>query len=155
MSSAKSLQRHAGGLLVGYGVQFLAGMTLNLFVTLPKAHPGTQGSDYFLRSSHSLTWALSGVGGLALAIHVYIAVALLAGSAALLVRSIKAHKQSWVWSGGVATFFTLGALFNGLSFVDYNQDVSSMIMASCWLIAVSALVVGWVKTTKIIATQIQ
>lgn len=139
------LREQAAGLLVGYGVQFLAGMTLNLFVTIPGSHPGTTGNDYFVRSGHSLVWTLSGGGGIALAIHVYIAIGLLLGSVALFVRSLRARDKLWSWCSGIASIFTLGALFNGLSFVDFNQDISSMIMASCWLIAVGALITGLVK----------
>jgi hypothetical protein len=139
------LQRHAFGLLVGFGIQFLAGMTLNLFVTLPKVHPGTVGNDYFASSGHGLIWSLSGGGGIALAIHVYIAVALFLGCVGLFVRGLKLRMPVWTWSGGIAALFTLGALFNGLSFIDYNHDFSSMIMASCWLIAVSSLIIGLLK----------
>jgi hypothetical protein len=139
------LQRHALGLLVGFGVQFLAGMTLNLFVTLPKVHSGTNGKNYFASSGHGLIWSLSGGGGVALTIHVYIAVALFLGCVGLFIRGLKLDKPVWTWSGGIAALFTLGALFNGLSFIDYNHDVSSMIMASCWLIAVFSLIIGLLK----------
>jgi hypothetical protein len=51
----------------------------------------------------------------------------------------------------VAVLYTLGAFFNGLSFVNYNQNVSSMIMATCWLVAVSALTFGVSKFSSVSA----
>ncbi|MGH7195845.1 MAG: hypothetical protein ACREGA_03640 [Candidatus Saccharimonadales bacterium] len=138
----KTLRGHALGLLTLLGLQFLAGMTLNLFINLAAARPGTSGGNYFIRDWHSLVWALSGSGGAALAIHAYLALAIVLGCLALLIRGLKLHDKIWAWAGGVAALFTIGALFNGLSFLDYNQDFSSMIMASAWLIAVGSLIVG-------------
>jgi hypothetical protein len=46
------LRMQAAGLLIGYCLQFLVGMLLSLFVTLPSTHPGSTGSEYFTRSSH-------------------------------------------------------------------------------------------------------
>lgn len=115
-------------------------MTLNLFVTLPTIHPGAMGSDYFASAARGLWWALTNGGGIALTLHAYLALVLVLGCLALLVRGVAAHSKLWSWSGGVAALFTIGALFNGLSFVDYSHDFSSMIMASCWLAAVAVVV---------------
>jgi hypothetical protein len=143
------LRPHALGLLILFALQFLSGMTLNLFVTLPTTHPGTTGSGYFTMSTSSLIWALSGQGGFALQIHALIALLLFFGSLALLVKSVRGRAKSWIWCSAVTTFFTLGALFNGLSFLDFNLDLSSMIMAICWLIAVAAIVFGlWLSFTR-------
>ncbi|MGH7237361.1 MAG: hypothetical protein ACREGF_02395 [Candidatus Saccharimonadales bacterium] len=141
----KSLRGHALGMLTLLGLQFLAGMTLNLFIKLPAAHPGTSGGNYFASDWHSLVWALSTSGGAALAIHAYLALAIVLGCLTLLIRGLKLHDKTWAWAGGAATLFTLGALFNGLSFLDYNQDFSSMIMAVTWL-AAAALTFGLAKS---------
>jgi hypothetical protein len=133
---------HAIGLLLGYGLQFLAGMLLNLFVTIPSKHPGSSGSNYVSQSSHSLIWTLSGAGGWELTVHVYLGLLLVIGSLSLFFRAIRLHDKRWLIAGGLAALFTLGAFFNGLSFIDFNKDFSSMIMATCWLAAVGALVVG-------------
>src|ERR1700676_3641916 len=130
-------RKQAAGLLVGYVLQFLAGMLLNLFITIPSTHPGSSGSEFFSRSSHSLVWALSTHGGWELAFHAYLALVLVLGSFSLFIRAVIAHNKDWSIAGGVAALFTLGAFFNGLSFVNYNKNVSSMIMATCWLIAVA------------------
>jgi hypothetical protein len=41
-------------------------------------------------------------------------------------------------------------LFNGLSFTDFGEDFSSMIMASCWLIAVGALVIRISRAPRVV-----
>ena len=67
-----------------------------------------------------------------------VAVALVVMSVAALVQ----RARGWRWALGVAALFGLGAFFNGMSFVDYGEDLSSAIMAGCWLGAVAAIVVG-------------
>jgi hypothetical protein len=141
------LRRLAVALLVWYAVQFIAGMTLNLFVTLPTTRPGTVGADYFARSGASLLWALAGSGGPALLIHAWIAVILLIGAVSLFVQSLRRGGRGWRLGSGIAAFFTLGALFNGMSFLDYNEDFSSAIMAGCWLIAVAAVITPLIRTS--------
>jgi glucan phosphoethanolaminetransferase (alkaline phosphatase superfamily) len=142
------LRHYSVRLLIGYGVQFVAGMVLNLFVVLPASHPGSTGAEYFSRSLQSLLWTLSGGGGGALAAHVYIALILTIGAIGLLVLAIRARHRVWIVVSSVAAFFTVGAFFNGLSFTDYGADISSFIMATCWLVAVGAVVIGLIKTTK-------
>jgi hypothetical protein len=142
---SSKLRRQSIGLLAGYILQFLAGMLLNLFVTIPAAHPGSSGTDYVGRSWHSLVWSLSIHGGWELAFHVYLAVLLVFGSTSLFVFAYIQRDKNWSIAGGVAALFTLGAFFNGLSFIDFNQNISSMIMATCWLVAVGALVIALVR----------
>lgn len=142
------LRRFAMVMLVGYAAQFAVGMLLNLFVTIPDAHPGTSGDEYFSRSFTSLAWALSGAGGVALFIHALLGSALFAGAVALFVASLVRRAHGWRWLTGVAAFFTFGAFFNGMSFLDYGEDFSSAIMAGCWLIATGAVVIALVRRPR-------
>jgi hypothetical protein len=119
----------------------------------PEGSPGTSGDNYFTQSWSSLVWTLSGGGGWTLAVHASIAVALLIGTIALFVRTLSPPGRGWRWGSGIAALFTLGALFNGLSFADYNQDFSSMIMVTCWLVAVTAVVIPLTRSRTIPTTQ--
>lgn len=132
-------------LLIGYGLQFLAGMLLNLFVTIPASHPGRNASNYFSGGLHGLIWALTVHGGWALSFHVYLAVLLILGSISLFIRAAILRNKKWSIIGATSAIFTIGAFFNGLSFINYNHNISSMIMATCWLIAVASLVFGLVQ----------
>jgi hypothetical protein len=51
--------------------QFLEGMLVNLFVTVPAVHPGANASNYFLGVVQGVMWALS-QGTMYLLIHVAI-----------------------------------------------------------------------------------
>ncbi|WP_146070353.1 hypothetical protein [Arthrobacter sp. GMC3] len=141
------LRVHAVIVLWLFGLQFLAGMILNLFVELPTTHPGA-GGEYFSSSWKSLLWSMSDGGGWALLIHAWLAVLLFAGTLGLFLRSLPAGGRHWRWPSSIAALFTLGALFNGLSFADYGEDFSSMIMALCWLVAVALLVFALVRTGR-------
>jgi hypothetical protein len=143
------IRAHALALLVLFCLQFLSGMTLNLFVTLPNSHPGTSGSNYLSRSGHSLVWALSNGGGVALTIHALLALLIFLASIALSIGGFSSRSKLWGWTGAIASIFTVGALFNGLSFLDFNIDISSMIMATCWLVALISLVIGLIKSYSV------
>ncbi|HEY5223229.1 MAG TPA: hypothetical protein VIJ18_09330 [Microbacteriaceae bacterium] len=137
----KRLRTAATWLLVLFAAQFAFGMTLNLFVTLPKTHPGSTGGEYFSRSAASLVWALTFGGGTVLFLHALLGAVLFLGTLGLFISTFGRAGRGWRWASGIALFFTFGAFFNGMSFVDYNEDFSSAIMAGCWLIAVIALVI--------------
>jgi hypothetical protein len=144
-----NFRRQAICLLCGYFLQFLAGMLLNLFVTIPKKHSGSNPSNYFGGGLHGLVWALSGHGGWELSVHVYLAVLLVFGSIGLFASATSNHSKDWSIVGAITALFTIGAFFNGLSFINYNHDISSMIMATCWLVAVGALVFGLLNTGEV------
>jgi hypothetical protein len=138
------LRRQALGLLAGFALQFLLGTAVNLFVTIPTVHPGTRGSDFFARSGHALVWALSGRVSAALTFHVYLGLVLVLGTVGLLVAAVIARHRVWTVAAAVALVFTLAAFFNGLAFLDDNENANSMVMATAWLVSVGALVYGLV-----------
>lgn len=143
------LRRETIGLLIGFAIQFFAGMVLNLFVNVPSKHPGAMATDYFSGVWSGLGWALSGGGGWTMAFHVYLAIALVLGTLSIVYHSIRAKNSTWVSASTVAAIFTIGALFNGLSYINYDHDFSSLIMALAWLVAVVALVVALLKKITI------
>ncbi len=143
-----SLPRYAIALLCAYGIQFLAGMSINLFVKIPKYHPGADSKNFITGTGHGFIWALSGHGGNFLSFHAFLAILLFFGSLGLFVRSIRLKNKLWAWIGAIAAFFTLGAIINGLSFVNYNHAANSMVMASCWLVAVGSLIYGLISSQQ-------
>lgn len=98
--------------------------------------------NYFGGGWHSLGWALSGHRGWELSFHVYLAVLLVLGSTSLFIRAMVEHDKNWSIVGAIAVLFTIGAFFNGLSFINYNHNLNSMIMATRWLAAVVSLTFG-------------
>ena len=63
---------------------------------------------------------------------------LLIGAIVLFVQAARSGPRSFAIGTGIGGFAILGAGFNGGSFLNYNQDFSSMIMAAFFAIAVAA-----------------
>jgi len=118
-------------------VQFLLGMALNLFVELPRDHPGANPPEYFSGVAQSVTWAILH-GPLLLVLHAVLGLLLLIGSIVLFVQAVRSGPRSFAIATGVGGFAILAAGFNGGSFLNYNEDFSSMIMAAFFAIAIAA-----------------
>jgi len=122
----------AGLVLVQAGI----GMYVNLYVAIPTRHPGARPSSYFGGSVRSVAWAVAH-GAPALVVHAVLGLALavlvigVAGYAARL-----GHRQAGAWSV-LAGLMVIGAGFNGASFLDFNHNSSSLIMALLALGAVA------------------
>ncbi|MHB8295210.1 MAG: hypothetical protein ACYDH5_11435 [Acidimicrobiales bacterium] len=116
-------------------VQVAIGMVVNLYVSVPRQHPGARPANYFAGSLHSVAWAV-GSGPAALAVHASAGLAVVAMALALAVRAVAA-RAGWVAVMSVlAATLVIGAGFNGASFLDFAHNVSSLIMA---LLALGAL----------------
>ncbi|MBV9914941.1 MAG: hypothetical protein JO153_00460 [Solirubrobacterales bacterium] len=121
-------------------MQAAIGMVVNLYVTIPKHHPGAQPSEYFGGSFHSVIWAI-GHGAAALALHTALGLALVLTVIASATEAIRSGDRSAaVWSI-LAALLVLGAGFNGASFIDFNDNASSLIMALLGLAAVASYAV--------------
>lgn len=121
-------------------VQAGIGMAANLYVTVPAHHPGARRANYLTGSFHSVAWAIAH-GALALAIHAALGLAL-----AVLVIGVAARAfviASWPVraSSILAALFVVGAGFNGASFLDFNNNISSLIMALLAFAAVACYAV--------------
>jgi hypothetical protein len=109
-------------------VQSGTGMVVNLYVTIPAQHPGARPPEYFSGSARSVAWAVAH-GAPTLAVHAALGLALavcVIGIAAYAVRL--GHRPVAAWSV-LAGLLVIGAGFNGASFLDFNHDISSLIMA--------------------------
>lgn len=135
------LRRQSITLLAMLALQFILGMILKLFVTLPAKHPGQVG-NYYVRSGHSFIWAITLDGGIALFLHVLVAIGLLAHSIIFVIRAVKLGDKRWIWVGAIGLIGILAAFSNGLSFLDFNKAFSSFIMALGYIIATLAYATG-------------
>jgi hypothetical protein len=121
--------------------QFVLGMAVNLFVTIPTHHPGAHPSDYFAGSAQSIGWAIPH-GGVWLAVHVSLGLALILGGIGVLVLAVRSGSRVMVSTAVLGGAAILGAAFNGASFLDFNHDYSSMIMAALFALALGSYLVG-------------
>jgi hypothetical protein len=125
--------------------QAAIGMVVNLYVTIPRHHPGATPSNFLAGSFHSVAWAISH-GAAALAIHVAFGLALVVFAIAAAWQALRTRRRviaGWTVSGGL---LIIGAGFNGASFLDFGHDVSSLVMAllafgaiGCYAAALSLL----------------
>jgi hypothetical protein len=110
-------------------------MTVNLFVELPKVHPGSQATEYFSGVVEGIVWAI--VNGKAyLQVHVLLGLLLVLGSSTILVLSIATKQRKWVVAGTMGWVGTIGAGFNGGSYLNYGHELSSFLMAVGFLVAI-------------------
>jgi len=118
-------------------VQFLLGMALNLFVELPRDHPGANPPEYFSGVAQSVTWAILH-GPLLLVLPAVLGLVLLIGAIVLFIQAVRSGPRSFAIATGVGGFAILTAGLNGGSFLNYNEDFSSMIMAAFFAVAIAA-----------------
>ena len=122
-------------------VQFVLGMVVNLFVTIPAKHPGAQPADYFAGAAASIGWAIPHGGGW-LAAHVALGLALIVAGIAALALAIRSRRSGPISTAAIGFAAVLGAAFNGASFLNYDHDISSLIMAVCFALALGCYIIG-------------
>lgn len=128
------------GALVLVLLQAGIGMAVNLYVTIPAHHPGAHPTNYLSGSYHSVIWAI-GHGAVALAVHASLGLALFVMTVTVAIRAL-AVRRRWVSVWAVlAALLVIGAGFNGASFLDFNNNISSFIMTLLAFAAVSCYAV--------------
>jgi heme A synthase len=109
-------------------IQAGIGMAVNLYVTIPARHPGARPSNYLAGSFDGVVWIV-GHGVVAVAIHAAFGLALAVLALAVAWYSFAArNRAASAWSI-LAGLLVIGAGFNGASFLDFNDNISSLIMA--------------------------
>jgi hypothetical protein len=121
-------------------VQFLFGVSVNLYVTIPTHHPGAGSGPYLSGAVSSVLWSFS--SGLPLLIvHVVLGVVLLLSGIELVVHSVRAGRRAVIWLAALGLMAIIFAGFNGASFLKYNLNISSMLMSVGFAVAVVCYVV--------------
>jgi hypothetical protein len=116
--------------------QFLLGMVANLYVTIPEHHPGARANDFFTGAASAIGWAIPNGPGW-LAAHVSLGLALIIAGLANSFWASAMRYKAYTALTVLAALATIGAAFNGLSFVNYGHDFSSMIMSALWALALT------------------
>jgi hypothetical protein len=119
--------------------QFVIGMAVNLYVAIPAHHSGSHPANYFTGSLHSLGWAI-GSGRATLAVHALLGMFLVFAAAIVLALAIRTHRRATIAAAVLGIAFIIGAGFNGASFLDFNDNTSSMIMSLLFALAVLAYI---------------
>lgn len=127
--------------------QFLFGMAVNLFVKIPGNHPGAHPAEYFSGVEQSVSWALV-QGAPWLQLHAGFGLVLSAVALIMLLVAIFGRRRGWLLSSIFGFIGIVGAGFNGGSFLNYNEDFSSMLMASGLALAMISYVLGLAASSR-------
>ncbi len=121
-------------------IQYLLGMAVNLYVTIPGRHPGAGASNYVAGLASGLAWVIPD-GPAWAAAHAAFGLALVLAAFAGIALSRRAGRVA-TSASVLGALAILGAGFNGMSFLNYGHDFSSMIMAGLWALALACYVTG-------------
>lgn len=124
----QAMRGSALGAIVFILVMAGLGIGTNLYASLTRHHPGASPSDYFQGGYDSVVWAI-GDGPGELAAHAAGGLALVFTAIGVALRAVRYPGRSigiWAVLGGL---FILAAGFNGAAFLNYNDNVSSLLMA--------------------------
>lgn len=135
------LRRATFGMIVGLMIQFAAGMLVNLFTKIPGGHAGSNPSDYFSGSLQSVIWATTQSRLPALVFHTIWGLLLVVNGVVLIALARTIGRRAVTVSVALGFLFVVGAGFNGASFLEFNEDYSSMIMATLFGLSVLAYTV--------------
>jgi hypothetical protein len=122
-------------------VQFLIGMVVNLFVTVPATHPGAQAPNYFVGVAQGVAWALAS-STWSLKLHAVVGLLLFLAALALIGLAIVARRRAWIVAAVLGLLGIMAAGFNGASFMNYGENFSSLLMSVGFLVAVCAYAIG-------------
>ena len=129
-----SLRALTATILILLAAQFLIGMLVNLFVTVPASHPGANAPEYFSGVVQVVAWALFNAQW-QLLVHVALGLLIFLLSIVLLVLAIVSRRGAWITISILGFIGIIGAGFNGASFMNYGHDFSSLLMAIGFLLA--------------------
>jgi hypothetical protein len=139
-------------LLIGLAAEFLIGMVVNLYITVPSSHPGARAPGYFSGIYQGVLWALQNTlqpSTFSLWLHVVIGLALFVLSIMLLIMSIVARRGGWITTSIFGFIGITEAGLNGVSFLNYThgasfytQDTSSLLMSAGFLLAAISYVIA-------------
>jgi hypothetical protein len=139
---SRELRQAYLGTLITLVAQFMLGMTTNLFVQIPTSHPGANPPEYFSGVVQSVTWAIFHGPSIWLVLHAVLGLLIVLAAFGLLFRTIPTRNRLAITTSVIGALAVLAAGFNGGSYLNYHEDFSSMIMATCFAIAVTAYLVG-------------
>jgi hypothetical protein len=120
--------------------QYVLGMAVNVFITLPASHPGAAASNYFSGVGSGISWAIAS-GPAWVAAHTALGLALVVAAIAAvpLARGVSRTATALAVLGGLCI---IGAGFNGASFLNYGHAFSSLLMALLWAVALAGYAGG-------------
>jgi len=106
-------------------VQYILGITINLFVQFPDT------------KSETVLWEFA-KSQTAVMLHIILGGLLLIGACVFMVRAARSKNKQWIISASVGLFAILVAVITGAKFVPTQEDMFSFIMALAFIVALIA-----------------
>lgn len=120
-------------------VQFLLGITVNLYVKIPGVHPGAHAADYLTGLLPVIGWAIAREWPW-IALHVTLGLLLVLSSIVAFPQAWRSGLTSVRVVSVIGLLAPLSAALNGAAFLMYNNDVFSMLMAASFAVALGAVI---------------
>src|SRR3984893_15474838 len=92
---AEAYRRASFAAIIMLIVQFMLGMAVNLFVVIPKDHPGSNPPEYFSGVAQSVAWALLH-GHVLLILHAGFGLVLVFAAVGTLVQAIRSRTRELI-----------------------------------------------------------
>ena len=127
------LALHALGLIIGLVLEYLLGMTTNLYVHFPE---GVQGG-----AAWEFAWSQ-----IPLALHIILGLLLFVGAVALAIRSTRSRNKVWIRASGLGLLAIFLSAFGGSSFIPTQKDYYSFLMSISFLVALLSYFWGIYKS---------
>jgi hypothetical protein len=121
--------------------QFLPGMVVNLFVTIPASHPGTNAPEYFSGVAAGVAWTLAH-GDWWLRLHAVDGLLLFLDGLVLIWLAVASRRRAWIVASVLGCIGTIAAGFNGASFLNYGHNFSSLLMSIGFFVATASYAIG-------------
>jgi hypothetical protein len=118
---AGMLRRASLGMAIGLLIQYVLGMVVNLYVTVPRQD---QGGGLLTAIGRALA-----NGPVALGVHAALGLLLIVGAVSLVIRAAAARQRAATWLSAVGLLAVLGAAASGAGFVNSDADGASLAMA--------------------------
>ena len=122
-------------------VQYLLGMAVNLYAALPGRHPDAGASNYFAGGASGVGWVIPNGPAWAGA-HAAFGLALVLAAFAAIALTWRQGSRVTTALSVLGALAIVGAGFNGVSFLNYGHDFSSMIMAGLCALALACYLTG-------------
>ncbi len=125
---APRLKRQAIGIIVMLVLEYILGMTTNLFVHFTQGQAAQANWD-FARTQ------------LPLMAHIILGMLILLAAIVLYIQAVKARSRTWKIPSGIGLGSVLLTIFSGSEFVSKQSDSYSFVMSLLFIVALSSY--GW------------
>jgi hypothetical protein len=131
------LRRGAITIIIVLMMQFFVGLAVNLWIAIPGSHAGSHAANYFQGVTQGVVWVLTSSGIVLLVLHVIIALLLVATTIGFTISALSKRNRFWILANSLGALFIQAAFFNGASFLNYNEQLSSLLMEIFFVMAIS------------------